>query len=95
MLMARTDYYAHVGPDGSAPWDRARSQGYQWQSMGENIAAGQRSIADVMAAWIDSPSHLATLLDPTLRHVGFGHASAASSTYGDYWVQDFGRGRGC
>ena len=70
-------------------------EGYRWRALAENIAAGQRTVADVMAGWIASPGHYANLVNPAYRHVGLGHASSDAGAYGDYWVQDFGRGRGC
>lgn len=94
-LMSTRDHYGHVGPDGSQPQERMRRQGYVWSAIGENIAAGQRSVDEVMAAWEDSAGHYANLVNPAYRHVGLGHWSSAGSRYGDYWVQDFGRGRGC
>lgn len=94
-LMADENYYGHVGPDGSAPWDRMRSQGYSWRTVGENIAAGQVDVGGVMEDWIASPDHYANLVNPAFRHVGFGHAEHAGTQYGEYWVQNFGRGRGC
>ena len=93
-LMAADSFVAHEGPDGRAPGDRIRGEGYAWTALAENLAAGQRSIGEVMAAWVASPAHYANLVHPALRHVGFGHASA-NGGYGAYWVQEFGRGRGC
>lgn len=94
-LMATDDHYGHVGPDGSQPWDRIQRQGYVWRAAAENIAAGQLTIAQVMSAWVASPAHYADLVNPVFRHVGFGHAGDVDSTYGSYWVQNFGRGHGC
>jgi uncharacterized protein YkwD len=94
-LMASTDSFGHIGPDGSQPWDRMRSQGYTYRTAAENIAAGQGSVDQVMREWIASPAHYANLVNPLFRHVGFGHAGDASSTYRGYWVQDFARGGGC
>jgi uncharacterized protein YkwD len=94
-LMSTHDYFGHVGPDGSSPGERFLREGYRWRASAENIAAGQRSVATVMAAWIDSAGHYANLVNPAYRHVGLGHASSAGGVYGDYWVQDFGRGKGC
>ena len=95
MVMASTNSYGHVGPDGTQPWDRMTRQGYRWRSASENIAAGQRAVQQVVDAWITSPRHYATLVNPRLRHVGFGFAFNAGSTYRAYWVQDFGLGSGC
>jgi uncharacterized protein YkwD len=93
--MATDDHYGHVGPDGSQPWERMRQQGYAWRAAAENIAAGQMTIDQVMSAWVASTPHYTDLVNPVFRHVGFGHAHNAGSTYGHYWVQNFARGRGC
>jgi uncharacterized protein YkwD len=95
MLMSTRNHFGHVGPDGSQPQERMQVQGYAWSASGENIAAGQRSIDEVMAAWEGSAGHYANIVNPAYRHVGLGHWSSAGSLYGDYWVQDFGRGSGC
>lgn len=95
MLIATRNHLGHVGPDGSQPGERMLRQGYRWRATAENIAAGQRSIDEVMAGWVSSPGHYANLVNPALRHVGLGHASSRASGYGDYWVLNFGRGRGC
>ncbi len=94
-LMSTHDHFGHVGPDGSEPAVRMIREGYRWRALAENIAAGQRTVAQVMAEWRSSAGHYANLVNPAYRHVGLGHASMVASEYGDYWVQDFGRGRGC
>ena len=91
-IMAATGTFDHIGPDGTAPWDRMRAQGFQSRAAAENIAHGQSSVDSVIQAWIDSPSHVANLLDPRMTKVGFGFAP---SDNGGYWVQDFGDGSGC
>lgn len=95
MLMSSRDHFGHVGPDGSQPQERMLRQGYTWSAVGENLAAGQPSVRDVMAAWERSPGHYANLVNPAYGHVGLGHWASEGSRYGDYWVQDFGRGSGC
>ena len=94
-VMATTNYYGHVGPDGSQPWDRMSAHGYQWQGAAENIAAGFDDLDSVMKAWQASPGHYENIVNPAFVHVGFGSASKASSTYGTYWVQHFGYGGSC
>jgi uncharacterized protein YkwD len=93
-VMASTGTFGHMGPDGTAPWDRMRVQGFRWVAAGENIAAGQRSVDEVMRAWKASPEHQANLLDPRMHQVGFGFATASHGG-STYWVQDFGQGTGC
>ena len=89
--MARSGAFGHVAPDGTGPAERISAVGYRWRMLGENIAAGQSSVYEVMQGWRGSASHLATMTDPAFTHVGFGLARSAGSR--TYWVQDFGSGR--
>ena len=95
LVMAATNSFGHVGPDGAAPWDRMQAHGFSWQAAAENIASGQTSIADVMREWIEDPGHYANLMDPRMVQVGFGFAVDPATGSRTYWVQDFGRGTGC
>lgn len=94
-LMADTDYYGHTGPDGRQPWDRGLAEGYRYTTYAENIAAGQRSVPEVMDDWIDSSGHYANIIDRDYTHAGFGHGTSDRATYSDYWVQNFGAGGKC
>ncbi len=87
--MASRGYFDHTGLDGRDPSDRATAEGYG-SGVGENIAAGYDSVADVMAGWIDSPGHYANLINADYRVVGFGRVSVPDSPYGVYWTQNFG-----
>lgn len=95
VVMAQTNAFGHVGPDGAAPWDRMRAKGFAWLAAAENIASGQASIRDVMSEWVESPLHYANLMDPRMKQVGFGFAASSSTGTHAYWVQDFGSGTGC
>jgi uncharacterized protein YkwD len=88
--MATNGFFSHTGSDGSTPWDRMRAAGYVHTAAGENIAAGQRSPAEVMSDWLASPGHCANVMSPAFRELGVGYAYAADSPYGHYWTQDFG-----
>jgi uncharacterized protein YkwD len=89
--MARSGAFGHIAPDGTGPGERISAVGYRWRMLGENIAAGQVSVYQVMQGWRGSSSHLATMTDPAFTHVGFGLARSADAR--TYWVQDFGSGR--
>lgn len=89
--MAASGAFGHIAPDGSGPGERISAVGYRWRMLGENIAAGQISVYEVMQGWRGSASHLATMTDPAFTHVGFGRARSAQAR--TYWVQDFGSGR--
>jgi len=92
--MAVNDYFDHIGLDGSAPWDRMSAAGYLWDRAGENIAAGHTAAADVVEAWMNSPGHRANILGADFVEVGNGYFFEGASTFGHYWVQNFGRSPG-
>jgi uncharacterized protein YkwD/stress response protein SCP2 len=86
-MVART-FYSHTSPDGSQPWDRAAAAGWGRRTIGENIACGQRSPAEVVDGWMNSPGHRANILKPEFTHIGIGLAGGGSA--GTYWTQLFG-----
>lgn len=101
--MAAEDYFEHVGPGGDTPLDRMRASGYVPSSsagytVGENIAWGTLSLATpkaIVAAWVQSPEHLANILDASFRDTAVGvsthpPASLANGQEGALYTQDFG-----
>ncbi|MFD0415329.1 CAP domain-containing protein [Streptomyces sp. NPDC127108] len=86
-MIARA-FYSHTAPDGSEPWHRAAAAGSAHRAVGENIACGQRSAAEVVEGWMNSPGHRANILKPTFTHLGVGFAGGGSA--GTYWTQLFG-----
>jgi hypothetical protein len=62
-----------------------------WLALGENIAAGQETPAEVMSAWMGSPGHRANILATATWEVGVGYATGGR--YGHYWSNDFGMRR--
>ncbi|MFI1046187.1 CAP domain-containing protein [Streptomyces griseoruber] len=86
-MVARA-FYAHTSPEGSQPWDRAAAAGSTRRTIGENIACGQRSAAEVVEGWMNSPGHRANILKPAFTHIGVGYAGGGPS--GTYWTQLFG-----
>lgn len=76
-------HFAHVGTDGSDVGERATDAGYRWRLVGENIAVGQRSVDEVVAAWLASPSHCRQVMDPRVIEIG-------AAEDGRYWTQVFG-----
>ena len=52
----------HEGPEGSTPADRIRSQGYPYRRVGENVAAGQKTVEAVMGSWMNSEGHRENIL---------------------------------
>jgi uncharacterized protein YkwD len=78
--MASRNYWSHNTPEGNPPWIFVNSQGYSYQKLGENLAAGFSSEQDTINGWMASPPHKENLLDPAFVDVGFGYANNANYT---------------
>lgn len=92
--MVAHNFFDHTGSNGSTLGSRATAAGYVWRSLGENIAAGQSSIAIVVDGWMKSDGHCANLMNPGFRDIGAACiAGTASTIYRSYWTQDFGTPR--
>ena len=81
-----TTYYSHTRPDGTN-CSTVVEDTYPSYYIGENIAAGQQSAAEVMNDWMNSTGHRANILRPSYSELGVGLAYD-SDRY--YWVQLFG-----
>ncbi|MFC8827711.1 CAP domain-containing protein [Streptomyces sp. NPDC057137] len=86
--MVARGFYSHTSPDGRQPWDRAAAAGCTHRGIGENIACGQRSAAEVVQGWMDSPGHRANILKPDFTHIGIGLRGGGEMA--TYWTQLFG-----
>jgi uncharacterized protein YkwD len=91
--MAAYNYFSHIGRDGSRFTTRIINAGYRYRLAAENIAAGQQSPEEVVNTWLNSPAHRANILNCRLREIGIGFGHNGGSTFGTYWVQNFGTGR--
>ena len=89
--MIRRSYYGHDSPEGVGAYARARHAGYKGQTVAENIAEGQMSVAAVMEGWMGSPGHREHIVSPTLSEIGIGMAYGKNLRgYEIVWVQVFG-----
>jgi uncharacterized protein YkwD len=87
--MAARGSLGHEGSDGSASGDRITRAGYVWRASGENIAAGQADADSAVAAWLASPGHCATLMQPAFTETGLAFALAPAKNPSVYWTQVF------
>ena len=69
---AATGRMSHTGSDGSDAGTRLTRAGYRWRTWGENVAYGQRSAAEVVAAWMGSSGHRANILNAAFTTIGVG-----------------------
>lgn len=91
--MASNNFFSHTGSDQSDVSTRVTDAGYSWSTVGENIAAGYSSVGAVMDGWISSPGHCANMMNPNFQDFGSASVNNASSEYGLYWTQVFGKSR--
>ena len=81
--MAEHKNLSHTGVDRSEPWDRAEKEGYVIARCGENIASGEKDMAEVFKAWTKSWGHRTNILNSKYEECGFGMATDADGT--PYW----------
>jgi uncharacterized protein YkwD len=92
--MATHDFVSHTGSDGRSVGQRATAAGYAWRSVGENVAAGQVSVADVVAAWMGSAGHCANVMNADFRDIALACVPGAADTrYRRYWTMTLGEPR--
>lgn len=88
--MASHNIFSHTGTDGSSIGERASSAGYEWNLIGENIAAGQQSAEQAILGWLESPGHCRNIMNASFTDMGLACESNQSTTFGNYWTQVFG-----
>ena len=72
-------YFSHNSPEGISSGARAEAAGIPACGIGENIAKGQTSSAEVFAGWMASEGHRRNMVNPGMASYGLGRA-------GDTWV---------
>lgn len=86
-------YFDHLDPDGVDPFVRMRAAEYGGLPAGENIAAGARNPAEVVAGWMNSDGHCTNIMSPEFDEIGVGYAEVPGSDWSTYWTQTFGFAR--
>ncbi len=78
-----TTSFSHTRPDGSAFWTVNSNVQY-----GENLAKLYQSADSVYAAWMNSPTHAANIMDSGYKTVGIAICQTGDGSW--YWAQEFG-----
>lgn len=90
--MAHRNYFAHEGPGGPGFATRIKRTGYRFRGANENIAnTREASVSAVASVWRNSTMHWANIMDPAMRDMGLGIATAHGKVY---WVMNTGRPKG-
>ncbi|HEV7612938.1 MAG TPA: CAP domain-containing protein [Steroidobacteraceae bacterium] len=88
--MAKTGDFDHREHDGSTPAMRVARAGYgASRIVGENIAAGAMTAAEVTEGWLASPPHCENIMDVRFTQMGIAYATNLNSAGGMYWTQEF------
>ncbi|MFA9390866.1 MAG: CAP domain-containing protein [Prolixibacteraceae bacterium] len=84
LYMYTEDTLSHIGLNNSTISDRITASGYQWSSVGENIAWYFPNETEVVQAWINSPGHCKNIMNETFTEMGLAKV-------GEYWTQVFAK----
>lgn len=69
--MFEKQYFDHLSPAGTGPDSLARKVGYEYVSIGENLALGTFGDEGALVdAWMNSPGHRANILRPQFKEIG-------------------------
>ena len=78
--------FSHTRPDGTSCFTAVK---VSYKYIGENIAAGQPTPAEVVEGWMNSPGHRANILSSKYTQMGIGYVYAPSTDYKHFWAQLF------
>ena len=79
--------FSHTRPDNRTFWTVFTDKKISYGLVGENIAYGQSTPEEVVAAWMNSSSHRATILSTEYTAIGVGYYKTAAGT--PFWCQHF------
>ncbi len=89
--MSTHNFFSHTGSDGSSSFQRAVAEGFPSMSVGENIAAGQRTTGAVQDGWMGSPGHCQNIMRSSYTHMGASCVLDEGVDFTRYWTVVFGR----
>jgi len=88
--MVSENFFSHTGSDLSSVANRVEAAQYEWQSVGENLAAGQQSLHEAIDGWLDSPGHCRNIMNTSYIDAGLACDSSESTEFRTYWTNVFG-----
>ncbi|MCV2370545.1 CAP domain-containing protein [Roseateles oligotrophus] len=88
--LAQGDQLNHLALNGRTLRERLRGNGYLAFRVGENLAAGQESLVEVLQTWSSSAKHCDNIMQAEFQDVALACASGPGK-YGRYWVMNLGR----
>lgn len=91
--MALRNYFEHRSPEGRGVRQRALAHHYPARVLGENIAGGDTSVAEVMQSWLASAEHCENIMDPEFTDVAVACARRSGTEFRTYWTMVLGNKR--
>jgi len=87
--MSEKGFFGHLDPQGRTLRTRLHEAGiFDFRAAGETLAGGQDSAAEVVSAWIRSPTHEEILRNCRFSHIAIGFHEGAGP-YRKYWTAIF------
>jgi uncharacterized protein YkwD len=77
---------SHVGPNGADLQKRLAMAGYRFRVAAENVGVGQRSFAQIVEGWKQSPPHSRNMLLAEAKHMGIAYEYKPDTKYKTYWT---------
>lgn len=87
--MANKGYFSHNSPTYGTPFQMMENFGLRFTAASENIAYGQRTPAEVVRDWMNSPGHRSNIMSGSYNEIGVGLAKNKNGVC--YWTQMFMR----
>ncbi|DAB40166.1 MAG TPA: hypothetical protein CFH81_08155 [Sulfurovum sp. UBA12169] len=73
--------------------ERGKFHGYTYKkafAFAENIGAGQKTLPDIVQAWVKSPSHCANIMNPNFREMALTKSINPDTRYKTFWTLNLG-----
>jgi uncharacterized protein YkwD len=78
--MFKHQFLEHVSSNGDTLVERMHKANYVWRAVAENIAHNQKSIGQVIDAWLSSPGHCSNMMSAAYTQTGIANVNR-------YWTQ--------
>jgi len=79
--MFSEQYWAHSSPSGVQPWSFIKNAGYVYKYAGENLARDFDTTGEMVAAWMNSPTHKENIVNPNFTQIGLAVVNGTLSGF--------------
>jgi len=84
-----TESFSHTRPNGRSCFTVLQEVKATYSTAGENLAIGQKTPQETVAAWMESSGHRANIMNPNFRKLGVGITESTGRYTGYAWAQMF------